>query len=139
MALSAIQATPSGGLRPEELAVVRKLQARDRAVRAHEQAHLSAAGGLARGGPSYTYQRGPDGRVYAVGGEVSIDTSPVAGDPQATLAKARQIQAAANAPSDPSPQDRTVAAAAAQMAAAALQELARARQPEPGARIDLEG
>ena len=102
---------------------VRDLATRDRAVRAHEQAHLAAAGGFARGGPSFTYQTGPDGVRYAVGGEVSIDTSPVEGDPQATLEKARAVIAAANAPADPSAQDRAVAAAAAQMAARAQAEL----------------
>ncbi|HJV90067.1 MAG TPA: putative metalloprotease CJM1_0395 family protein [Holophagaceae bacterium] len=131
----------AGGLSktPEDQAALQKLQARDREVRAHEQAHLSAAGDIARGGPTYTYQRGPDGRMYAIGGEVSLDTSPVPDDPQATLAKARQIQAAATAPADPSPQDRAIAAAAAQMAAAASLELARkqARGTEPGG-IDLE-
>ena len=44
----------------------------DREERQHEQAHLSAAGGHARGGPSYQYETGPDGKRYAVGGEVSI-------------------------------------------------------------------
>ncbi len=119
--------------------MLQKLQARDREVRAHEQAHLAAAGDIARGGPTYTYQRGPDGRMYAVGGEVSLDTSPIQGDPEATLAKARQIQASATAPADPSPQDRAIAAAAAQMAAAASLELARkqASDLQPG-RVDLE-
>lgn len=137
--LSALsRATPRTALPPEAQAVVQKLQARDRAVRAHEAAHLAAAGGLARGGSSYTFQRGPDGRLYAVGGEVSIDTAPVAGDPAATLAKARQIQAAAAAPSDPSPQDRAVAAAAAQMAAEAARELATTPKADSvGTRIDL--
>ena len=124
---------------PEDQAVLQKLQARDREVRAHEQAHLAAAGDIARGGPTYTYQRGPDGRMYAVGGEVSLDTSPIHGDPEATLAKARQIQASATAPADPSPQDRAIAAAAAQMAAAASLELARKQASDvaPG-RVDLE-
>ena len=104
---------------------VRELQARDREVRAHEQAHLAAAGPHARGGASYTYQRGPDGRQYAVGGEVGIDTSPVAGDPQATLLKAQIIARAALAPAEPSAQDRRVAAAAANMANQARAELAQ--------------
>jgi len=103
------------------------LKARDQRVRAHEAAHLTAAGGLARGGASYTYERGPDGVAYAVGGEVSIDTSPVPGNPAATLAKAHQIQAAAMAPADPSPQDRSVAAAASAMAAQAQREVQRAQ------------
>ncbi len=103
---------------------LRELRARDREVRAHEAAHAAAAGGLARGAPSYSYVRGPDGRQYAVGGEVRIDTGAIAGDPRATLEKAQQIRRAALAPGEPSPQDRAVAAAAAQMAAEARAELA---------------
>lgn len=118
-----------GRLTPEDQAVVAELQRTDREVRAHEQAHLAAAGGLA-GGVSFTYATGPDGRQYAVGGEVSIDTSPVQGDPQATIQKARQIQAAANAPANPSGQDRAVAAAAAAMEAAARIQAAREQREE---------
>lgn len=115
-----------GDLTEPDRARVRELRARDREVRAHEQAHLAAAGPHARGGASYTFATGPDGRRYAVGGEVQIDTSP-AGDPAATLAKARQIQRAALAPAQPSPQDRRVAADAAAMAASARAELGRER------------
>lgn len=103
---------------------VRALAARDREVRAHESAHMAAAGGLARGGISLETERGPDGRQYAVGGEVRIDTSAVAGDPQATIAKARQIRRAALAPAEPSSADRSVASQAAAMEAAATAELA---------------
>ncbi|MBN8731369.1 MAG: hypothetical protein J0L64_12560 [Acidobacteria bacterium] len=113
-------------LTEEELGVVRELAARDREVRAHEQAHLAAAGAYATSGPTYSYQTGPDGQRYAVGGEVGIDTSPVPGNPEATLSKARTIMAAANAPAEPSAQDRAVAAAAASMMAQAQAELARA-------------
>lgn len=116
-----------GELSPDAKRVVAQLKAIDAKVRAHEAAHLAAAGGVAKGGASYTYQRGPDGKQYAVGGEVPIDTSDVPGDPKATLAKAEQIQKAALAPSDPSSQDRAVAAAAASMAAKASMELARER------------
>jgi hypothetical protein len=97
----------------QQQAVIAKLAATDTHVRAHEQAHLAAAGRYARGGASYTYTRGPDGQLYAVGGEVGIDTSPVKGDPEATIRKAEVVRAAAEAPSDPSAQDRTVAAQAA--------------------------
>lgn len=115
-----------------------ELKARDQRVRAHEAAHLAAAGGLARGGASYTYQRGPDGVAYAVGGEVSIDTSAVPGNPAATQAKAQQIQAAAMAPADPSAQDRSVAAAASAMAAQAQRELQQARPASaPGRSLDV--
>ncbi|MDX1353690.1 MAG: putative metalloprotease CJM1_0395 family protein, partial [Thiomicrorhabdus sp.] len=61
-------------------AVINQLKARDAEVRAHEMAHLSTAGGYARGGMSFTYQMGPDGKQYAIGGEVGIDTTPVSGD-----------------------------------------------------------
>lgn len=112
-------------LSPEAEAQVAKLKARDQQVRAHEAAHMSAGGGLVRGGASYSYQTGPDGRSYAVGGEVSLDAGPVPGDPQATRMKAMRLQAAALAPADPSPQDHAVAASAARMAAEASAEAAR--------------
>ena len=106
------------------------MAARDREVRAHEQAHLAAAGALARGGISLTTERGPDGRYYAVAGEVSIDTAPVAGDPQATIAKAQRIRRAAHAPAEPSAQDRRVAAQASAMEMRARAELAAQRVEE---------
>jgi hypothetical protein len=115
-------AASSVKLSDEAQATLRQLQATDRKVRAHELAHLAASGGLATGGPIYTYQKGPDGVNYAVGGEVSIDTSP-AKTPEETIAKAAIIIAAALAPADPSPQDRAVAAAASQLAQQARAEL----------------
>jgi hypothetical protein len=115
---------PEAQLSEDELREVQEMKARDQEVRAHEAAHLAAAGQHARGGVSFTYANGPDGRRYAVGGEVSIDTSPVANDPQATLQKANTIRAAAMAPAEPSSQDRSVAAEATQMAAQARQDIA---------------
>ena len=107
---------------------VNELKQRDAEVKAHEAAHLGAAGGLARGGASYEYQKGPDRRNYAVGGEVSIDSSPVTGDPNATIAKAQQIRSAALAPAIPSSQDHKVAAKASQMEVEARQELSKIDQ-----------
>lgn len=103
---------------------VDKLKDRDREVRQHEAAHLAAAGGHATGGPSYTYKKGPDGKQYAVGGEVNVDTSEEK-TPEATLRKMQQIQRAALAPAEPSGQDHSVAAAAAQKAADARREIAK--------------
>ncbi|VAX32970.1 SrpA-related protein [hydrothermal vent metagenome] len=114
-------------LSPEEKQALDDLKARDRDVRAHEQAHLAAAGPYAKGPPSFEFQTGSDGRSYAVGGEVQIDTSKVSGNPQATLIKAQTIKRAANAPSDPSAQDRQVAAQAAQLEAQARQEVKQER------------
>ena len=97
-----------------DLRLVSELKARDRVVRAHEMAHMAAGAGLVTRGASYTYQNGPDGQRYAVGGEVGIDTSP-GRTPEETLLKAERIRAAALAPAEPSGQDRQVAAAAAKM------------------------
>ena len=90
---------------------LRELQARDQEVRTHEQAH-AMVGGRYAGTPSYEYQQGPDGRRYAVGGEVQIDLAPIAGDPPATIQKMQQVKAAALAPAEPSSADRSIAAEA---------------------------
>ena len=118
-----------------EEALVRELQQRDREVRAHELAHVVAGGRYVTRPASYDYQTGPDGRRYAVGGEVSIDTS-VPADPEEALAKAETIERAALAPVDPSPQDYQVAARARQMAAEARRELAAERLGSDGSESD---
>lgn len=108
-------------LTPEEQRIVQELQQTDAKVRAHEQAH-AAAGGAYAGAPEYEYTRGPDGKVYAVSGEVSIDVSPES-DPSATAAKMETVLRAASAPADPSAQDRKVAAQAqAELAKARIEE-----------------
>ncbi len=107
----------------EEEAELRKLKQRDQEVRSHEQAHKAAAGKLASGAASFSYRRGPDDQQYAVGGEVKIDVSPVAGDPEATIRKMRQVQSAARAPAQPSGTDLEVAASAVKAEAAARAEL----------------
>lgn len=99
-----------------------ELKKRDAEVRAHEQAHAAVGGSLA-GAPSYQYERGPDGQQYAVGGEVPIDVSPVAGDPRATIDKMQQVRAAALAPAEPSGADRRIAAEAQQTLSQAQAEL----------------
>ncbi|WP_319380920.1 putative metalloprotease CJM1_0395 family protein [Thiomicrorhabdus sp.] len=118
--------------------VLTQLKTRDQEVKAHEAAHLHAAGGYARGGMSFSYQTGPDGQKYAIGGEVGIDVSPIAGDPQKTLEKARQVHAAALAPAQPSTQDFRVAAQAMQMQQQALMEMREAAQSDIG-RMERQG
>lgn len=110
-----------------EQARLRELQARDAEVRAHEAAHMGAAGGIAVSGARYSYTTGPDGQQYATGGEVSIDTSEAA-TPEETVEKARKIQAAALAPANPSSTDLRVAAQAASMAMQASAEMAEEKQ-----------
>jgi hypothetical protein len=75
---------------------------------------MSAGSGLITNAASYTYTYGPDGKQYAVGGEVGIDVSAES-KPEANIAKGRQIQAAALAPGDPSAQDYRVASQGAQL------------------------
>ena len=108
-------------LSPEEKQAVNDLKRRDAEVKAHEAAHMAAGGGVVQGGASYEYQSGPDGKMYAVGGEVRIDMSS-AGSPEATIRKMQQIQRAALAPAQPSGTDRAVAAQASQIEAQARLE-----------------
>lgn len=126
----------------EELQQQREVQAlkdRDREVRSHEQAHLSAAGGIALSGARFQYVTGPDGQRYATGGDVSIDTSEVPGDPAATMRKAETIRRAAMAPAKPSAQDYSVAANAAAMANKAAVEFLRGPQDSnrKGSQLDV--
>ena len=115
-------------LTPEEQRQISELQQRDREVKAHEQAHKSAGGSHVTGG-SFTYQTGPDGRRYAIGGEVTLDSSP-GSTPQETLRKADLIRRAALAPANPSPQDYRVASQANLMAAEARGEIAAEQRAE---------
>ena len=92
----------------EELKIVQELAARDREVRAHEQAHVAAASGIA-GAPNFSYVTGPDAQRYAVSGEVRIDTSSEPANPEATIAKMEQVKKAALAPAQPSGQDKSIA------------------------------
>lgn len=123
----------------EEQREIEQLAARDREVRAHERAH-AAVGGQHTGAPQLSYVRGPDGVAYAVSGEVSVSLGAIAGDPEATLQKAEQIQQAALAPADPSPQDRLIAAKAAQLAEQARADIRAAelegRREEEAARTE---
>lgn len=102
--------------------VINELERRDKEVRSHELAH-AAVGGSFTGAPNYSFQTGPDGQRYAVGGEVSVDLSIVAGNPTATIAKMQKVHAAALAPANPSAQDTQVAANAIQIILQAQSEL----------------
>jgi hypothetical protein len=116
----------SNELSADELQAVAQLQARDTEVRAHEAAHQAAGAGMT-GSASYTYQQGPDGKMYAVGGEVPI-TIKEGSTPQEKIANARQVEAAAMAPANPSSQDYAVASSARVMEMRAQQELTKEQQ-----------
>ncbi len=110
-----------GKLTPEQQEMIVRLRQRDAEVRAHEAAHQAVAGALG-GGASFTYQLGPDGRQYAVGGEVPIEIGG-GKTPQEMLSRARQVRAAALAPAKPSSQDLKVAASAAALETKVLADL----------------
>jgi hypothetical protein len=120
-----------GALTPDQQREVERLRERDAHVRAHEAAHQAAGGGLT-GPASFTYRLGPDGRSYAVGGEV-----PVLGrsgrTADETIDMARRVRAAALAPSDPSSADLAAAAAASQVEARAMQQKRQLQQGQAGA------
>jgi hypothetical protein len=115
-------------LNEEQKQQVKELKKRDAEVKSHEQAHMASGGGLVQGGASFEYQNGPDGRMYAVGGEVKIDMSPER-TPEATIRKMQQVRRAALAPAEPSGTDRAVAAQASQIEAQARVELAEKNRP----------
>jgi len=115
-------------LSSDEQALVQKLQSRDTEVKAHEAAHQAAGGGMTDGA-SYSYEKGPDGKMYAIGGEVSISTKG-GSTPQEEIANARQVQAAALAPTNPSSQDVAVASSAKIMEMKAQQKLIKQQQEE---------
>lgn len=114
---------------------IEQLVQRDSEVKTHEQAHAAVGGSLTQS-PSYQYEKGPDGRRYAVEGEVSIDVSPVSGDPKATLSKMQKVYAAAMAPVQPSMADIRVAAQALQNMNEANKQLIQDRQQDTGSTLN---
>ena len=116
-------------LNQDEVEELQNLKQRDREVRTHEQAHLAAAGGHARGGPSFTLTKGPDGNSYAIAGEVSIDMSDER-TPEQTAYKMQVIRRAALAPASPSSTDKRVAAQAAVKAQQAEIEIAASQKQD---------
>jgi len=111
-----------------EKSQIAKLQQRDAHVKAHEAAHMST--GVAVSGASFEYQRGPDGKLYAVGGEVAIDVGGNATSPEGKIAHAQKVRAAALAPGDPSPADLRIAATASMMEIKARVEQAQEKAKE---------
>lgn len=114
-------------LSPQEQKMLTELKTRDAEVRQHEAAHK--AGGAPTGAASYTYQKGPDGQMYAIGGEVSVSMKS-GSTPEETIANAQAVIASAMAPANPSPQDHAVASSARVMMMKAEQEKAKERYEE---------
>lgn len=106
-------------LSDKDLREVEKLKKRDLEVKAHEMAHVSAGGQYIRSSVNFEYKKGPDGKKYAVGGDVSIDMALIPGDPNATISKMQVVKKAALAPLNPSSADLKVAAKATRLEAKA--------------------
>ncbi len=120
---------PGPQLTEAEQKHVAELKKNDAEIRRHEQAH-AAAGGQYAGSPQYEYTDGPDGKRYATAGHVSIDVTPIPGDPKATIEKMDVVRRAANAPAEPSAADRSVAAKAAAQKQTAQAELSQQKAEE---------
>lgn len=120
-------------LNEQEIRQVEQLKQTDHEVRQHERAH-EVAGGPYTGSASYDYQAGPDGKRYAVAGEVPIDYGPIKGNPQATVEKMQTVISAALAPAEPSSKDLQVAAQARQYLLEAKLEAARLQSEMNNAR-----
>jgi hypothetical protein len=87
--------------------VLDKFKSMDSQVKAHEQLHASLANTTTP--IQYNYQMGPDGKMYATGGSVRLDTS-MPNDPEAAANKLDQIKkSASSAGSDMSSADATIA------------------------------
>lgn len=86
--------------------VLEKFKNKDTEIRTHEQIHASI--GHTTAPISYSYQQGPDGKMYAVGGSVRMDTS-IPDDPKAAAFKLDILQKAASGPSHTSAADNAIA------------------------------
>lgn len=114
-------------LTPQEKQELAKLKNTDAEVKRHENAHKAAAGGLRTSSPNYEYETGPDGKKYAVAGDVNISYQK-SSDPEVNLKNAQKLKAAALAPAEPSAQDRSVARKADMEIAKAKQEILEEQQ-----------
>lgn len=125
-------AQKGNGSNPDFSAKISRLEERDREVKAHEKAHRDVAGQYAGSISLDSFITGPDGKRYADSGHVSIDTSEISGDPEATVKKMETVEEAALAPatfSELSPEDLTVAAEAREKKAKAQWQLQKGDRP----------
>lgn len=86
--------------------VLDKFKARDSEVKVHEQLHASL--GTTTTPINYSYQTGPDGKLYASGGHVRFDTSIPKDEAQA-LVKLEELKKASSAPEGLSHADASIA------------------------------
>jgi hypothetical protein len=116
-------------LSAEDKRKLQDLKRKDKEVRRQEQIRRAVAGPVARGGPRYRYVEGPDGKKYAISGEIVLDTyfGDVLSNPEAALKKARRVRRAALS-GNPSARDRQIASKATQVEAKARRILAQKKE-----------
>ena len=85
--------------------VLNRFEKADADVRTHEQTHSASSSITST--PQYNYQVGPNGKLYAVGGHVKVDTS-IPDDEKAAKAKLDEISQAASAPNSLSSADADI-------------------------------
>ena len=132
-------------LTANEREIVQDLRARDAVVRTEEESHQTLAGANA-GMISYSYSTGPDGRLYATGGKVSLH--PIEGlEGAAAIANQAAISRAASVPGS-SAADFTVAKGASMNISAMIASQASAAAESyrnaiglnaPSGKIDISG
>lgn len=86
--------------------VLSKFKTLDMQTKVHEQAH--ASGATTTTPIQYSYQTGPDGKLYASGGSVRFDTSIPEDEASASL-KLEQLKDASSAPNELSSADASIA------------------------------
>ncbi len=112
------------GKSEEENRALQKLKNRDQEVRQHEAQHSRNLETIPIGGPQYTYTIGPDGKVYATGGQVIVATG-TSSDPETALRKARALKSTALSTGEPSSTDMAAAVSAREMEMEAIIKMAR--------------
>jgi len=86
--------------------VIDKFEKLDAQTKQHEQLHASNA--TTTTPINYTYQMGPDGKLYATGGYVRFDVS-IPEDEASAMVKLQELESAASAPSELSTADAQIA------------------------------
>jgi hypothetical protein len=116
----------AGQLQQRRDAVVQKLKTMDSRVRMQERSQAAAGANLS-GSPIYDYRTGPDGRRYAVAGEVAIAVRAGA-TPEATIGRARSARSVALGSARPSLGERAAAESARRLEQLARHEMSEATQ-----------
>ena len=106
-----------------EATELRQIAFRSDNVRRRVWQQALVAGPLVRGKPDYDYLIASDDKLYVQSGSVSIDSSPVTGDPEATLQKARRIRNAYMGVPMPQTADHLAAGSAINMGINARREI----------------